>query len=108
MLGLVSAVAEDQPLLCLVDYFQWLDDASAPALEFVARRLLAEPLALVFAVREPSTERHLPGFPELPVRGLDDVDSRALLETVTRTLPRVPLETLADTAAALVVEATCP
>ena len=48
-LGLLSAVAEEQPLLCVVDDLQWLDDASAQALGFVARRLLAEPMALVFA-----------------------------------------------------------
>jgi predicted ATPase len=81
-LGLIAAVAEDQPLLCLVDDFQWLDDASGPSLEFVARRLLAEPVALVFAVREPSGERRLVGLPDIALRGLDDGDARALLETV--------------------------
>ena len=80
-LGLLSAVAEERPLFCTVDDFHWLDDASAPVLEFVARRLLAEPVALVFAVREPSRE-HLVGLPELTLRGLDDADARALLETV--------------------------
>ncbi len=45
----MSAVAEERPLLCVVDDFQWLDDASARVLGFVARRLLAEPVALVFA-----------------------------------------------------------
>jgi hypothetical protein len=54
--GLLSAVAEQLPLVCLVDDAQWLDQASAQALAFVARRLLAEPVALVFAVREPSEE----------------------------------------------------
>ena len=53
-LGMISASAEAQPLLCIVDDLQWLDDASAQVLEFVARRLLAESVALVFAVREPS------------------------------------------------------
>src|SRR5262249_34427726 len=56
-LGLLSAVAEELPLVCLVDDAQWLDQASAQALAFVARRLLAEPVALVFAVREPSEEQ---------------------------------------------------
>lgn len=78
-LGLLAAVAEERPLLCVVDDFQWLDDASAPVLEFVARRLLADPVAVVCAVREPG--RHwLAGLPELHLRGLDDADARALLE----------------------------
>jgi DNA-binding CsgD family transcriptional regulator len=81
-LGLVSAMAEEHRLLCVVDDLQWLDEATARALEFVARRLLAEPVALVFAVREPSGERQLVGLPDLPLRGLEDVDARALLETV--------------------------
>jgi DNA-binding CsgD family transcriptional regulator len=81
-LGLLSAVAEEQPLLCVVDDLQWLDDASARALGFVARRLLAEPVALVFGVLEPSGEDELAGLPELQLTGLDEVDARALLETV--------------------------
>jgi DNA-binding CsgD family transcriptional regulator len=80
-LGLMSAIAEERPLCCVVDDLQWLDDASAQVLEFVARRLLAEPVALVFAVREPGGEHQLAGLPELPLRGLDDIDARALLET---------------------------
>ena len=75
VLGLMSAVAEEWPLLCVVDDLQWLDDASARVLGFVARRLLAEPVALVFAVREPTGEYQLVGLPELPLRGLDDVDA---------------------------------
>ena len=81
-LGLMSAIAEEQPLLCVVDDLQWLDAASGRVLGFVARRLLAESVALVFAVREPSGEHQLVGLPELPLRGLEDVDARALLETV--------------------------
>jgi DNA-binding CsgD family transcriptional regulator len=81
-LGLMAATAEERPLFCIVDDFQWLDDASARALGFVARRVLAEPMALVFAVREPSGERQLAGLPELPLQGLADVDARALLATV--------------------------
>ena len=78
----MSAVAGERPLLYVVDDFQWLDDASARVLGFVARRLLAEPVALVFGVREPSDERQLAGLPELPLQGLDEIDARALLETV--------------------------
>jgi DNA-binding CsgD family transcriptional regulator len=81
-LGLMSAVADEQPLFCVVDDLQWLDDASARVLGFVARRLLAEPVALVFAVREQTGEHQLVGLPELPLQGLDDADARALLAAV--------------------------
>src|SRR5262245_49114186 len=81
VLGLLSEVAEEQPLLCVVDDAQWLDKASAVGLAFVARRLLAEPIGLVFAVREPSDGQELAGLPELLVGGLDEEDSRALLDS---------------------------
>src|SRR5829696_7806032 len=61
-LTLLAEVAEEQPLLCLVDDLQWLDDASVQALGFVARRLLAERVAIVFAVRESSENRALAGL----------------------------------------------
>ena len=77
MLGLLSEVAEERPLLCVVDDAQWLDHASALALGFVVRRLLAEPVGIVFAAREPGEElRHVP---DLEVHGLRDGDARALL-----------------------------
>ena len=79
-LSLLSAVAEEHPLLCVVDDAQWLDRASAQALAFVARRLLAEPVVLVFAAREPSGL--LAGLPELVLKGLGDADARALLASV--------------------------
>ena len=82
VLSLLSDVAEERPLVCVVDDAQWLDAASAQALAFVARRLGAESVGLVFAVREPAGERHLEGLPELVVGGLDDGDARALLEAV--------------------------
>ena len=81
-LGLMSATAEARPMLCVADDFQWLDDATAQAIGFVARRLLAESVALVLAVREPSGDHRLAGLPELPLRGLDETDARALLEAV--------------------------
>jgi DNA-binding CsgD family transcriptional regulator len=81
-LGLLSEVAEELPLACLVDDAQWLDQASAQALAFVARRLLAEPVALVFAVREPSEEQQWRGLPLLTVGGLSGGDARALLDSV--------------------------
>ncbi|HJY56585.1 MAG TPA: LuxR family transcriptional regulator [Streptosporangiaceae bacterium] len=80
VLSLLSEVAEQQPLLCVVDDAQWLDRASAQVLAFVARRLLADPVALVFAAREPGEE--LRGLPELPVGGLGDGDARELLGSV--------------------------
>ena len=58
--------AEERPLLCVVDDAQWLDQASAQALAFVARRLLAEPVGIVFAAREPGEA--LAALPELVVR----------------------------------------
>src|SRR5271170_1800938 len=79
-LSLLSAVAERQPLLCVIDDAQWLDRASAQALGFVARRLLADPVALVFATREPGEEFR--GLPELLVGGLGDGDARELLSSV--------------------------
>jgi DNA-binding CsgD family transcriptional regulator len=78
VLSLLSDVAAERPLLCLVDDVQWLDRASAQALGFAARRLAAEPLGLVFTAREPAAE--LAGVPELEVHGLGDEDARALLE----------------------------
>ena len=78
VLSLLAEVAGDEPLICLVDDEQWLDHASAQALGFVARRLAANPVGLVFAAREPSAE--LAGLPELEVGGLGEVDARALLE----------------------------
>src|SRR5580704_1908992 len=82
-LSLLSEVAEQQPLLCVIDDAQWLDRASAQALAFVARRLLAEPVALVFAAREPGEEFR--GLPELPVGGLRDSDARVRDRIVAET-----------------------
>jgi len=80
-LSLLSAVADERPLLCLVDDAQWLDGASAQILTFVARRLLAESVAIVFAVREPAAARHFEGLPQLPVHGLDEGAAHALLSS---------------------------
>ena len=77
VLSLFSELAEERPLLCVVDDAQWVDHASALTLAFVARRLQAEPIAIVFAAREPSDElRHLA---QLPVAGLGYRDARELL-----------------------------
>ena len=82
VLSLLSVVAGRQPLLCVVDDAQWLDRASAQALGFVARRLLAEPVALVFTTREPGEEYR--GLPELAVGGLRDGYAQELLSSVVR------------------------
>ena len=66
----MSAVAEERPLLCLVDDAQWLDGVSAQGLLFVARRLLAESVAIVVAVREPSPRQDFDGLPDLRLRVL--------------------------------------
>src|SRR3954471_21004959 len=80
VLGLLSAAAEERPLLCLVDDGQWLDAASGMILGFVARRLLAESVAMVVAVREPNSGHHFDGLPELRLHGLGEEDARTLLE----------------------------
>ncbi|WP_433379951.1 helix-turn-helix transcriptional regulator [Actinoplanes sp. CA-142083] len=80
-LTLLDQVAEDEPLACVVDDAQWLDQASAQVLAFVARRLLAEPIALVCAARTGVGDTVLSGLPALPVGGLGADDARALLMT---------------------------
>jgi DNA-binding CsgD family transcriptional regulator len=80
LLGLLAEAAEEQPLICVVDDAQWLDSASARTVAFVARRLLAEKIALVFAARELGGA--LADLPQLHVGPLGRRDARALLETV--------------------------
>ena len=82
VLSLLSEATAERPLLCVIDDGQWIDQASAFTLAFVARRLLAERLGIVFAVREPGQQ--LRDLPELEVRGLRDGDARALLNSVVR------------------------
>jgi DNA-binding CsgD family transcriptional regulator len=97
VLGLLSEASQEQPLLCVVDDAQWLDHASAQALAFVARRLLAEKIAFVFAARELGSE--LAGLPELRVEPLGQRDARTLLASVLparldeHVLDRIVLET---------------
>jgi DNA-binding CsgD family transcriptional regulator len=82
VLGLLSEVAQERPLLCVVDDAQWLDRASSLTLAFVGRRLLAEPVGLVFAAREPGEE--LRQVSEMRVQGLRERDARALLDSAVR------------------------
>ncbi|HKG50308.1 MAG TPA: AAA family ATPase [Actinomycetales bacterium] len=84
VLGLFAEVAREQPLVCVVDDAQWLDRASAQALAFVARRLRAESVALVFAARGAEEVAELTGLAELAVAGLPDDEARALLSTALR------------------------
>jgi DNA-binding CsgD family transcriptional regulator len=79
-LSLLSEAAQERPLLCVIDDAQWLDRASGQALTFVARRLLAESVAVLFAARTPTAE--LTGLPEVVVEGLGDADARMLLASV--------------------------
>jgi DNA-binding CsgD family transcriptional regulator/tetratricopeptide (TPR) repeat protein len=82
VLSLLSEAADERPLLCVVDDAQWLDQASALTLAFVARRLLAEPVGIVFAARERGEE--LEHLPELEVQGVRNDDARALLSSAVR------------------------
>jgi DNA-binding CsgD family transcriptional regulator len=82
VLTLLSEVAEDRPLLCVIDDAQWLDRASAQVLVFAARRLLAEPVGLVFAAREPGEQ--FGGLADLEVRGLPDKEAHTLLRSVVQ------------------------
>ena len=81
-LSLLSEVAAERPLLCVVDDAQWLDLVSAQVLGFVARRLLADPVALLVATREPG--QAFRGLPELLIEGLRLDDARELLSSVAR------------------------
>ncbi|MEV1001314.1 LuxR C-terminal-related transcriptional regulator [Nonomuraea sp. NPDC050202] len=87
-LSLLAEVSGERPLLCLVDDAQWLDVVSLQTLAFVARRLHAEPLALVFGLRDPApgsdAGRLLAGLPELRLESLADDDARALLTAAVR------------------------
>jgi DNA-binding CsgD family transcriptional regulator len=82
VLSLFGAVAEQRPLLCVVDDAQWLDQTSALTLAFVARRLLAERVGIVFAAREQGEA--LRGVPVLEVHGVHNGDARALLNSAVR------------------------
>lgn len=81
VLSLLAAATAGQPLLCVVDDAQWLDQVSLQTLAFVARRLLAEPVVVLFAARDTGAEA-LGGLPELTITGLSDADARDLLDSV--------------------------
>ncbi|MBU9767073.1 AAA family ATPase [Mycobacterium sp. TNTM28] len=116
VLSLLAAAADDKPLLCVIDDAQWLDQVSVQTLGFVARRLLAEPVVLVFAVRDghDGLAGVLPGLPELRVEGLSDGDARELLESVmvggidARVRDRIVAETRGNPLALLEVPRNVP
>jgi DNA-binding CsgD family transcriptional regulator len=85
-LSLLCEAADQRPVLCVVDDAQWLDRASTQTLAFVARRLLADPVALVFSTREATDD--LAGLPEVVVGGLRDAEARTLLGSI----PGAPLD----------------
>lgn len=88
VLNLLSEVAEEEPLLCLVDDAHWMDEASAQVLAFVARRVAAERLALLLCVRDPTEDgdlRPFIGLPEVRLSGLTESEARALLAASVRT-----------------------
>jgi hypothetical protein len=81
VLSLLADVAEGQPLLCIVDDAQWLDRVSAQTLAFVARRLLADRVGLVFGLREDGDDHEFSGLPELALQGIGPLEARVLLDT---------------------------
>lgn len=107
VLALFAEVARERPLMCVIDDAQWLDHASAQVLGFVARRLLAESVAMVFAVRDPHDVPELAGLAHVPMTGLPDDDARALWVSThrgpvdERVLERVLAETRGNPLAVL-------
>src|SRR5262249_49742372 len=71
----------ERPLVCVLDDAQWLDEASAVTMAFVARRLVAESVGVVFGLRQPSDAQEFAGLPDVTLRGLGDPEARGLLES---------------------------
>src|SRR5258708_4871445 len=84
VLSLLAATAEDQPLACLVDDAQWLDRATVQCLAFAARRLLADPVAMILAARQPDDHDELAGLPRLTVPGPGHAHPPAFLASAVR------------------------
>jgi DNA-binding CsgD family transcriptional regulator len=99
VLDLLADRAEDRPLICMVDDAQWLDRATAQTLGFVARRLVAERIGLVVALRGAHGEVDFAGLPKLDVSGLGDVDAGHVLDSVVKGPldPRVRDRIIAET-----------
>jgi DNA-binding CsgD family transcriptional regulator len=99
VLGLLADRAEQRPLICLIDDVHWLDRVSAQTVAFVARRLVAERIALVVSTREPSDAEDFAGLPELTINGLTEADAGRLLDSVVKgpVDPRVRDRIIAET-----------
>jgi DNA-binding CsgD family transcriptional regulator len=99
LLDLLADRAEQQPLICIIDDAQWLDRVSAQTIAFVARRLLAERIVLVVALREPSDTLDFTGLPEVEMTGLTGEDAGQLLDSVIKGPmdPRVRDRIIAET-----------
>ncbi|TMK79736.1 MAG: helix-turn-helix transcriptional regulator [Actinobacteria bacterium] len=98
-LGLLAAAAAEQPLLCVVDDVHWLDQSSAEALVFAARRLEHDPVAILLAAREPgATAFATPGLPELRLEGLQSDEAKALLSARAPPLLPAVIERLVEAA----------
>ncbi|GFG49294.1 helix-turn-helix transcriptional regulator [Mycolicibacterium agri] len=81
VLTLLSEASSERPTICVIDDAQWVDAASLQALSFVARRILADPIVMIFAACQRRDDRLISDLPEVQVRGLNDDDARALLTT---------------------------
>jgi DNA-binding CsgD family transcriptional regulator len=83
VLSVLAEVAAMRPVVALIDDAQWLDEVSCQVLGLVARRLLAESVLVLFAVRETDEQRLFPGIADLTLQGLGEDDARALLTSAT-------------------------
>jgi DNA-binding CsgD family transcriptional regulator len=99
VLDLLADRAEERPLICLIDDAQWLDRVSAQTVAFVARRLMAERIAVVAAIRIPSDEHDFVGLPALTINGIGEADAGRLLDSVVKGPmdPRVRDRIIAET-----------
>lgn len=79
VLTLLGEAGADRPTICVIDDTQWVDRASRQTLAFVARRMLADPVVMLFCVRDSGDDDDLAGLPELALHGLEEADARALL-----------------------------
>jgi DNA-binding CsgD family transcriptional regulator len=97
-LALLAAAADEGPLLCLVDDCHWIDQASAEALAFAARRLAAEGIAMIFASRDgPAHALSAAGLPELRLSGLDHDSAAVVVSKVANVSTTVMADLVAAT-----------